>query len=141
MMQGKSLKIIWGVVAVGIYLLVVGLLLLYFNYRHTSEKKHYVKKDEHRIQVALAAPKQKVIPKKRPVKKKPDTKPKTKPKPKKVKKAPEKETKKKVIKEKVVKKKVKKSDRNITSQNAQKEETADTGDGKTDQKQTEKAAL
>lgn len=113
MMQGKSLKIIWGVVAVGIYFLVVGLLLLYFNHHHTSEKKHYVKKDEHRIQVALGAPKQKVVPKKKPDPK-PKTKPKLKPKPKKVKKAPEKKTKKKVIKEKVVKKKVKKRDRNIT---------------------------
>jgi len=112
MMQGKSLKIIWGIVAVFIYLLVVGLLIFYFNHRQTTEKKHYVKKNEHRIQVTLASAKEKRTPKKkRPIK--PKSKPLPKPKPKKIKKPNKKVTQKKVIKEKVVKK-VKKRERNTT---------------------------
>jgi len=112
-MKALSLKVVWGIVAVGIYLLLVGLLLFYFNHRHTEEKKHYVKKDEHRIQVALAAPKPKSSVKKKQLKEKP--KPKSKAKPKKIKKVqPKKPVKKKVIKEKIVKKKVKKRDQNLT---------------------------
>jgi protein TonB len=117
-MKAQFLKIIWGVVAVGIYLLLVGLLVFYFNHRQTREKKHYVKKDEHRIQVALSSPKQKVIPKK------PVTKPTPKPKPKKQsRKEPKKVSKKKVIKEKIVKKRVKKKtrkDENLTKRKPKK---------------------
>ena len=109
-MTQKRLKYIWGIVAVGIYLCIVGLLIFYFNHKSTQDKKRYVKKNEHRIQVALSAPKKKVIPKKKKVEKpKPKRTSKTKPK-------PQKHTKqKKVIKEKIVKKKpVKKKDQNLT---------------------------
>lgn len=112
------LRIVWGILAVGIYLTLVLLLALYFNHRSNDEKKHYVKKDEHRIQVAIASSSQPkktppVIKKKKPKQKtKPLPKPKPKPKKRVSKKA--KPVKKKVIKEKVVKKKVKKRDRNVT---------------------------
>ena len=113
MMDIKPSKLIPGVLAIGIYFLVIGLLIFYFNTRSEEKSKRYVKKDEHRIQVALSAPKKsekpKVVKKKPKVKekKKPKVKPKVKPKPKKV-------VKKKVIKEKVRKKPVKKKDQNIT---------------------------
>ena len=100
----KASKYIPGVLAIGVYFLVIGLLIFYFNTRNEEKSKRYVKKDEHRIQVALSAPKKsekpKVVKKKPKVqpKKKPKAKPKVKPKPKKV-------VKKKVIKEKIVKKK------------------------------------
>jgi len=104
----KASKYIPGVLAIGVYLLVIGLLIFYFNTRSEEKSKRYVKKDEHRIQVTLSAPKKsekpKVVKKKTKVKpkveakKKPKIKPKVKPKPKKV-------VKKKVIKEKIVKKK------------------------------------
>ena len=104
MMNIKPSKLLPGALAIGIYFLVIGLLIFYFNTRSEEKSKHYVKKDEHRIQVALSAPKKseksKVV-KKKPkveVKKKPKVKPKVKPKPKK-------DTKKKVIKEKITKKK------------------------------------
>ena len=109
-MTQKTLRYIWGGIAVGIYLLVVGLLVFYFNHKETHQKKRYVKKNEHRIQVALSAPKKKVLPKK----KKPEkTKPKRTLQPKHT---PKKKTKqKKVIKENVVKKKpVKQKDQNLT---------------------------
>jgi protein TonB len=114
MTERRMIKFIWGVIAVGIYLFVVGVLIYYFNHRQTDEKKHYVKKDEHRIQVALSAPKHKALPQK-PVKRKPKPKPKPKAKPHKRKKRPQKkEIKKKVIKEKIIKKKVKKHEQNLT---------------------------
>ncbi len=114
----KSSTYISGFLAFGIYFMVIGLLVFYFNTRDEKKSKRYVKKDEHRIQVALAAPKKalnekatkpKVVKKKVEPKKKikPKTKPKVKPKPKK-------QIKKKVIKEKVVKKVKKKKDVNLT---------------------------
>jgi len=122
MMDMKLSKLIPGVLAIGIYVLVIGLLLFYFNTRSEEKSKRYVKKDEHRIQVALSAPKKsekpKVVKKKPKVKqkvkpkKKPKVKPKVKPKPKKV--VKKKIVKKKVIKEKVRKKPVKKKDVNRT---------------------------
>ncbi len=100
-----------GVLAFTAYFIIIGLLVFYFNTRSEDKSKHFVKKDEHRIQVALAAPKKVTAPKakaKKKTKVKPKKKPKTKPKPKKT-------AKKKVIKEKVVKKKVvRKKDQNIT---------------------------
>ena len=113
----KSSTFISGFLAFGIYFLLIGLLVFYFNTRDEKKSVRYVKKDEHRIQVALSAPKelqkkkavnpkQKVKPKPKP---KPKIKPKVKPKPK-----PKKVVKKKVIKEKVVKKAVKKKDVNLT---------------------------
>lgn len=109
MMDIKPSKLIPGALAIGIYLLVIGLLVFYFNTRSEEKSKRYVKKDEHRIQVALSAPKKseksKVVKKKPKVepKKQHKVKPKVKPKPKKV--VKKKIVKKKVIKEKIVKKK------------------------------------
>jgi len=115
----KSSTLISGFLAFGIYFLLIGLLIFYFNTRDEKKSVHYVKKDERRIQVALSAPKKpenkkainpkpKVKPKPKPKPKdKPKIKPKPKPKPKKV-------IKKKFIKEKVVKKVVKKKDENLT---------------------------
>ena len=105
----KSSTYISGFLAFGVYFTVIGLLIFYFNTCDEKKSKRYVKKDEHRIQVALAAPqkveKSKLVKKKEQPKKK--IKPKPKPKPKKV-------IKKKVIKEKVVKKVKKKKDDNLT---------------------------
>jgi len=98
----KPSKLIPGVSAVGIYFLVIGLLIFYFNTRSDEKTKNYVKKDEQRIQVALSSgAKAKKVKK---TKKKATAKP-TKSVKKNVKPKPKKSTKKKVIKEKVVKKK------------------------------------
>ncbi|MCF6205555.1 MAG: TonB C-terminal domain-containing protein [Sulfurovum sp.] len=104
------MKYLWGVVAVGIYLFVVGMLVFYFNHKETEQKKRYVKKDEHRIQVALSAPKKKVLPTKKKQKAKPKPRAKSKPEPK----PKQKSTHKRVIKEKIVRKTVKKRDLNVT---------------------------
>ncbi len=107
-MMKKSSTFISGVLAVGVYVLLVGVLLFYFNTRDEKKPIHYVKKNDDRIRVTMAAPKnkskkktkqptqKKTPPKKKLVKK---TKPKTKETVKK-----QKDTRKKVIKEKVVKK-------------------------------------
>lgn len=112
-MLEKSPKLIWGIVSLLIYGLLIGLLLFYFNTHHDEKPKHYVKKNEHRIQVSLSSP-----PKKKEKSVRPKIKPKPKPKsqPHKVKPKPKiKETKKKIIKEKVVKKLAKKKvDHNST---------------------------
>lgn len=116
-------KLIWGAAAVSIYLLMVGILVFYFNTHKEKKPVNYVKKNEHRIQVALASAQKEQLkkPKVKKVKSKPKNKPKEDPK-KKPKKKPEKKpkitkpkktAKKKVIKEKVVKK-VKKKDVNLT---------------------------
>ena len=107
-MMDKSPKLIWGILAFGIYFAVVGLLIFYFNTRNEKKPVHYVKKDEHRIQVALSAPEKAKKPKPKP-KPKPKVKPKPKPKPK-----PKKVVRKKVVKEKIVKKIIKKKDENLT---------------------------
>ena len=112
-MMTRYSKIIPGVLAVGAYLLVVGLLILYFNTRTEDRSKNYVKKDEHRIQVAFSQPHQKKTKKPKHVKPKKKVKktrkkhPKAKPKPKRT-------AKKKVIKEKVVKKAARKKEQNLT---------------------------
>ncbi len=115
-MIDKSPKFIWGILAFAIYFMFVGLLVYYFNTRNEDKSKHYVKKDEHRIQVALSAPKKKKVIKPKPKKiTKPKVKPKPKKKPKKKKTVVKKDTKKKVIKEKLVKKiPKKKKDENLT---------------------------
>ncbi|MBA1419331.1 MAG: TonB C-terminal domain-containing protein [Epsilonproteobacteria bacterium] len=107
-MNKKSSTFISGVFAIGIYVFVIGLLLFYFNSRESQKPIHYVKKNEDRIRVTMAAPKNKAkTKKKQPAKKKtthkkkPVKKPKVKTKDT-VKK--QKDTRKKVIKEKVVKK-------------------------------------
>ena len=110
-MLDKSPKLFWGAVAFGIYFLCIGLLMYYFNTRKSDDSRHYVKKDEKRIQVTLLAPMKKKVTKPKPkknvtqsVKSKPKKKPPVK-----------KNTKKKVIKEKIVKKiPKKKKDENRT---------------------------
>ncbi len=106
----KSSTYISGFLAFTIYFIVIGLLIFYFNVHDEKKSKRYVKKDEHRIQVALTSPQKATKPKaiKKKVQPKKKSKPKVKPKPKN-------QPKKKVIKEKVVKKKVvKKKDENLT---------------------------
>ena len=112
-MKEKKLRLIWGVVAVAIYFFMVSLLLLYFNYHESETKKHYVKKDEHRIQVGLSAPRKKVVPTKHK-KKKSRKKHAAKPKKTHMKQAKKVQSHKKVIKEKLVKKSVKHKDLNAT---------------------------
>jgi len=112
-MKEKKLRLIWGVVAVAIYLFMVSLLLLYFNFHESETKKHYVKKDEHRIQVGLSTPRRKVLPtkhKKKESKKKHVTKSKRTH----HKLAKKVQSHKKVIKEKLVKKSIKRKDINAT---------------------------
>jgi len=113
----KSSTAISGILAFAIYFTVIAMLIFYFNTRDEKKSKRYVKKDEHRIQVALSAPKKSSKPK--AVKKKVKPKPKPKKKLKKKPKPKKKQTvKKKVIKEKVVKKVakkvIKKKDENLT---------------------------
>ena len=112
-MLEKSPKFLWGAISLAIYFTVVGLLVYYFNTRHIDKSKHYVKKDEHRIQVALASPKKKHKSRPKP-KTKHISKTKVKPKPKPINKQKIKDTKKKIIKEKLVKKLKKKKDENLT---------------------------
>ena len=88
-----------GLYAFGIYIAVVGLLLFYFNSREEHQSKRYVKKDEHRIQVALSGSSKPQTQKQ----KKPS---KTKSKPTQTKKSPKKAVKKKVVKKQVSKKRV-----------------------------------
>jgi len=98
----SSLKLLPGLLAVGIYLLLIGLLAFYFNTHTEKKSKNFVKKDEHRIQVAFSNPqssKEKSKPKKQPKSKVKKSVPK-KPKP-----QVKKRTEKRVIKEKIVKKK------------------------------------
>ncbi len=100
MMDIKPSKLIPGAMAIGIYLVVVGLLAFYFNTRTVDQSKKYVQKDEHRIQVALSSSsKPKSV-----TKKKEKVKTKKKVEKKSVSKV-KKSIKKKVIKEKIVKKK------------------------------------
>jgi protein TonB len=117
-----------GSLAFGIYFLLIGLLVYYFNTKSRQESVHYVKKNEERIQVAFSTPEKKKSdmpqPKKQPTPKpEPKPKPKPKPEPKPVPKPKPKETvkkpveQKKVIREKVVKKVTKepvKKDQDIT---------------------------
>ncbi|MEA2048267.1 MAG: TonB C-terminal domain-containing protein [Campylobacterota bacterium] len=108
-----------GFLAFGIYLLMISLLIFYFNTHDKKKPIHYVQKNEDRIQVALASPQKTIKPKtaKQAVKKKEKATKIDKTKTKKV--IKKKVIKKKVIKEKVVKKKVikkavKKKDENLS---------------------------
>jgi len=109
-MNAQYPKLIWGAAAVSIYLFIVGVLVFYFNTREEKKPVNYVKKDQHRIQVALSSPAKqklkapKVIQEKMKPKSKPKVKPKVKPKKEPKKTKPKSTPKKKVIKEKVVKK-------------------------------------
>jgi len=83
-MMKKSSTYISGLLAFGIYFMLIGLLIFYFNVRDEKKSIRYVKKDEQRIQVAISAPKKaaKTKPNKPKVKPKPKRKkPKVKPKP------------------------------------------------------------
>ena len=53
-MLDKSPKIITGIMAFLIYFILLGLVIYYFNTKSIDKTKHYVKKNEHRIQVSLA---------------------------------------------------------------------------------------
>jgi len=118
-MNNKSSTFISGVLAVGIYITFILLLIIYFNTRDVKKPIHYVKKNEDRIRISVATPKEKTKKQtKKPVKKK-AVKKKPTPKKKIVKKETvkkKKTVKKKVLKEKIVKKpkKVKKQDINTT---------------------------
>lgn len=118
-MINKSSTFISGVLAVGIYLTLIVVLIVYFNSRDVKKPIHYVKKNEDRIRISMASPKEKIKKQtKKPVKKK-VVKKKPTPKKKSVKKDTVKKkkiVKKKVLKEKVVKKpkKLKKQDLNTT---------------------------
>jgi len=111
MMIERSPKLIWGVVSIGIYLFVVGILVFYFNTRNETKPKHYVKKNENRIQVALSSPTNLQKKQKKTTKPKTKIKPKVKPKSKKIIKkkiVKKKPIKKKIVKKKVIKKKIEK---------------------------------
>ena len=128
MMENRLPRYLTGSLAFGVYFLILALLIFYFNTKTRQESKHYVKKNEERIQVALSTPEKKKSdtpqPKKQPAPKaEPKPKPAPKPKPKPAPKPKPKETvkkpveQKKVIKEKVVKKVIKepvKKDQNVT---------------------------
>jgi protein TonB len=58
-MNTKSSTFISGILAVGVYLSIVGLVLFYFNTRNDTKSIHYVKKNEDRIRVTMSAPKNK----------------------------------------------------------------------------------
>jgi protein TonB len=99
MMEKRLPKSLTGSLAFGIYFVVIGLLIYYFNTKTRQESVHYVKKNDNRIQVALATPEKKKAKKPQPTpKKKPTQKPSKKETVKKT------QPTKKVIKEKVVKK-------------------------------------
>jgi outer membrane biosynthesis protein TonB len=79
-------KYLSGIVAIGIYLFIIGLVFYYFGYHSSQKSKHFVTKNSNAISVSLAgAP----SPKKPPqVHHKSKPKPKTKPKPKHIKPKP-----------------------------------------------------
>ena len=105
-MNVKSSTLLSGLVAIGIYLSLFGLLIYYFNSYHQKKSIHYVKKNENHIRITMHTPTHKEqntahkeAPKKTlPPKKKIKQKPKKKRVPKKI------NRRKKIIKEKIVKK-------------------------------------
>lgn len=106
----KRSTFISGVFAIGIYVFLIGILLFYFNVHDEKKSVHYVKKNDDRIRVTMATPKNKINSKTNPTTKKKAT-PKKKVEKKLIKKSKKKETvrkqkdtRKKVIKEKIVKK-------------------------------------
>jgi len=120
-MLEKSPKIITGIIAFLIYFILVGLVIYYFNTKSIDKPKHYVKKNEHRIQVSLSRAKSsKKIKNKSSKKLKSKTEPihkvisskKIKP-PKISKPTAKKKIKKKIIKEKIVKKTIKKKEKKL----------------------------
>ena len=81
MIKESPFRVIWGVWAVVIYLLTILLLLFYFNSRSDQKSRHFVKKDDHRIEVALSGPRHPSAPAKRRLLQKPKPAPKPKAKP------------------------------------------------------------
>ncbi|MDM5271089.1 hypothetical protein PGH07_02730 [Sulfurovum sp. zt1-1] len=126
MIENRLPKYLTGSLAFGIYFIIIGLLVFYFNTKTSQESKHYVKKNQERIQVAFSTPEQKKSDIQKPknqVTPQPKPQPTPKPKPKPIAKPKIQETvkkpveQKKVIKEQVVKKVDKKlvqKDVNIT---------------------------
>ena len=55
-MKHRYVSLFSGLGAVVIYLFLLFMLLFYFNTHETKKIQHFVKKDEHRIQVSLSAP-------------------------------------------------------------------------------------
>lgn len=117
MMEKRLPKSLTGSLAFGIYFVVIGLLIYYFNTRTRQDSVHYVKKNDNRIQVALAAPEKKIS-------KKTQAKPQKKSTPKPVKNEVVKkaEPSKKIIKEKVVKKVEKKVPKKVVKTEKPKKE-------------------
>ena len=85
MMDQRLPKSLTGSMAFGVYFIIIGLLLYYFNSKAREKSVHYVKKNEQRIQVAMSdaaarvQPKPKSTPHPHTVKPKPQPKPKPKP--------------------------------------------------------------
>jgi protein TonB len=50
----RNHKLITGLISVGIYIFVVGLLVFYFNVHNKNISKRFVKKDDHKIQISIA---------------------------------------------------------------------------------------
>lgn len=127
MLLEKSPKIITGIFALLIYFILLGLLIFYFNTKEIEKPKHYVKKNENRIQVSISTAKTYTKPKTlEKVKKENKIKEKIKPKktkekikPKKIKekvkpkKSVKKKENKKITKDKVVKKRIKKQKKRV----------------------------
>jgi len=55
-MINKYLTYISGVLAVGIYISLIGVLVFYFNTHEQSKPKHFVKKNEERIRISISTP-------------------------------------------------------------------------------------
>jgi hypothetical protein len=117
MMEKRLPKSLTGFLAFGIYFVIIGLLIYYFNTKTRQESVHYVKKNDNRIQVALAAPEKKKSKKPQPTPKK-----KTTPKPSKQETVKKSQPTKKVIKEKVVKKVEKKIPKKVVKSTKPKKE-------------------
>ena len=56
-MMRDNLKLISGAIATGIYLVLIGVILYYFNYRSTEKAIHYVKKNSDAIAISLSGTK------------------------------------------------------------------------------------
>jgi len=106
MMNSKSSTFISGVLAFGIYFVLLITLLFYFNMREENKPIHYVKKNEDRIRISMASPKSEAKKQTKKVEKKQPKKKVEKKKVEKKKVAEKKATKKKTIKKEEVKKKV-----------------------------------
>ena len=55
-MINKLSTYISGVLAVGIYIALIGVLIFYFNTREEIKPKHFVKKNEERIRISMSSP-------------------------------------------------------------------------------------